>query len=97
MSAIKAKQLVWQNVKPRVFEDWAWDAEIRVITANDRPAYYRVHQLNGHEISARIWHGNRGHRLESDGDYKCYNSLEEGKADCQKHYNRLVSENAEEQ
>lgn len=83
---IKVKTLKWKEVKPEVFENWSFNAEIKVLTLNGRPAYYQVASVSN-DISATFWHGNMADTIK-DGI-----SLEEGEEVCQKHFNNLILSN----
>jgi hypothetical protein len=85
---IKAKQLKWVKVKPEVFEDWSYCAEINVLTLNRKPAYYQVHKV-ADCVSCGLWVHN------SCVDIKSWITLEEGLDACQQHYDSLVRENAD--
>jgi len=88
---IKAKQLKWKEVKPEVFEVFAFNAEIAVLKIyNGKPAYYQINNVSG-EIGCQIWVGNKGF------DIRCHlASVVEGKRACQEHYNSLIRENIDE-
>lgn len=85
---MSAKELVFKEVKPEVFQSFAFRAEIEVLKLNGKPAYFQVAKVYDN-ITASFWCHNQGFVFKN----YCKNP-NDGMDACQEWFNNLIESNS---